>query len=295
VVGRCLLAAAVSIVILAESFSSPLPHYPLPTGDAAPAVYKWLAGQSKDAPVAELPQFQQFFLPARSSPYDPFGCSYMYYTIYHNFQPIINGRSGFAPPTQKVIWDTINAFPSQESLNMLKYLGVRFVVVHASEYQGDQGNAAVQRANALVSELKSEGVFGADTIYRLLNPAPGNVRGNLERLSISEAYLPQRAIPKSELEFKLHLVNSGEWPAMSFNLVEVRVIVTESGPLGAKTFEEKKRISVALLPGESQWLALPLKSPSGAGNYHWDVRLSFQNQSNLDREYSFDMAVGKAP
>lgn len=293
-VGRYALALLVSAGILAESFSSPLPNHPLPTGDAIPAVYKWLALQPADAVVAELPQYLDIPSAPKGS-YDPLDFTCMYFSIFHRFQPMINGRSGFIPIPQQFIWYLMLRFPSPESVIMLKYLGVQYVVLHTAEYPGDKGKQIAARADALDSEFKLEGVFGADRVYRLLNPAPATVREKLEGLMLTEAYLPRQVSPKHEVEFMAHLHDGGPWPTMSFKLIDINAVVTETGPAGSRTFRQSQKLNIYMVPGQSRALIFQLKSPAWDGSYRWSIQIKFPDYPHLNRTFSFDLEVGNFP
>jgi len=159
--------------ILAEYFSAPLSYHVLPTGDAIPAVYKWLANQPADSAIIEIPQFPEFAITAKSL-YDPLGYTFMYYSIFHKFQPIANGRSGFIPPAQPLFWTSM-LVPSNEAIGLARYMGIGFIVIHTAYYPGNTGNKVEQLADNL-DGLKLEAVFGADRVYRVLNPAPRGKR-----------------------------------------------------------------------------------------------------------------------
>jgi len=85
-----------------------------------PKVYDVLAG-APDAIVAEapFPIPQQWFLNA----------PYMVNATRH-WRPLLNGYSGFRPPSYERSYEAMRTFPSDESLLALSGLGVTHVVVH---------------------------------------------------------------------------------------------------------------------------------------------------------------------
>jgi len=292
--GRFALYAALAGGIIAEYFSSPVPHQYMPAGEAIPPVYKWLARKPPDTVITELPQYADWSL-APKNQYEPLGFTYPYFTIFHSFQPVTNGQSSFFPPAQGIIWETMMTFPSRPSLNLLRYLGVQYVVLHSDTYFGDEGKLAAQQADALSSDLKPEGSFGSDRLYQVLHPAPAAGRGKLEGLKVTNAYLPRKVMPKSKIDFSFELTDAGEWPAMSFKLTKAEVSISETGPRGPITLQSSDQFHIILLPGQSQWLTLPYAGPEKNGIYHCQIQIKFPEFPHLNQAYSFDFEVGDFP
>lgn len=111
------LAAALVLVVNGEAFRAPIGYVWF---DGVPAAYDVLAEES-GAVVAEapFPMPQQWFLNA----------PYMVYSTRH-WHPILNGYSGFRPPSYERSYEAMRGFPSDESLLRLFELGVTHVVVH---------------------------------------------------------------------------------------------------------------------------------------------------------------------
>lgn len=98
--------------------------------DREPAVYAWLAAQP-DGVVCEFPVGP---LGGRTGPQDP---TYMYYSTRH-WKPLINGYSGFAPPSYRELLDRLRTFPSDEAIAYLRARRVTYLLVHSPFYvQGD--------------------------------------------------------------------------------------------------------------------------------------------------------------
>ncbi|MGD8329684.1 MAG: discoidin domain-containing protein [Acidobacteriota bacterium] len=116
-------AAALPLVILAESFSAPLPMHEVQWGEDMPAVYAWLAQQEGDYPVVELPFDEQAEF------------TRMLYSTVHQ-KPLVNGASGFQAPVYEEL-ALRDEFPSSPTLRSFRELGVRWVIVHRDQY----GNA----------------------------------------------------------------------------------------------------------------------------------------------------------
>ena len=122
------IVLAASALIVAESRMRPQAFRDLP--DDSPAVYAWLAAQPRGV-VCEYPVGP---LEGRSGPQD---ATYMYYSIGH-WQPLVNGFSGFAPPSYGELLARLDAFPSRDAIAYLQERGVRYLLVHSVFYiEGD--------------------------------------------------------------------------------------------------------------------------------------------------------------
>lgn len=164
--GRSPVAARVAtgIVLLALVFEyNPAPltlsEANFNNADAAP-VYHWLAAQPP-ATMVELPMG----LPSDPNAPDIW---YQFRTLFDH-QRIMNGASGFAPPFQAEVANTLAHFPSAESVGMLQQLGVRYVLVHSKELP-DWARASGQMELFGDSVHPVQG-FGDDFVYEI-EPAP---------------------------------------------------------------------------------------------------------------------------
>jgi len=292
--GRYALLALLAGGIIAEYFSSPVPHLSMPVGEKIPQVYKWLARKPADTVITELPQYPGWS-DAPKGLSDPLGFTYMYYSTFHHLQPMTNGQSSFDPPGQRFIWDIMMTFPSPQAINLARYLGVKYIVLHTAAYPGDEGKAAAEQADALSSELKAEGSFGPDRVYQVLNLAPPGIRGKLEGLKITDASLPRRVMSKSKTDFSFELTNTGPWPAMSFKLVEVKARINETGPAGSRSLESSDKEHIKLLPGQSKWFNLGYECPSKDGIYQSNIQVIFPEFPQINRSFSFRFEAGNFP
>ena len=122
--GRAVAAAAVWGVLLLEYRVAPIRLVSYP--NAAPPLYAWLAAQPAGV-VAEFPMPS-----AGELPYvEPI---YTYMSTFH-WKPIVNGYSGFLPPSYFVLLDDVGDFPDDRAVGRLLQRGVRYVVVHPAFYQ----------------------------------------------------------------------------------------------------------------------------------------------------------------
>lgn len=114
--------------------------------------YKWGPLPQQPAVLAasralvHLPPGAVADLPVELDPYVT-GPDMVYSTI--NWDPIVNGYSGFAPPDYGTIANMANAFPSAASLRYLRQLKVRYVVISMTTGGQDVGWKPAQVAVAL--------------------------------------------------------------------------------------------------------------------------------------------------
>ena len=58
----------------------------------------------------------------------------LYHSVFH-WQRLVNGTSGFFPPSYLDLLDHMGSFPDTDSIRYLKVRGVRFVVVRQSMFE----------------------------------------------------------------------------------------------------------------------------------------------------------------
>ncbi len=115
---RRVVLGVLGVLMLAEYASTPLPLWKAPLGP--PEVYADLLRDRADSPTAVLFEFPTLTL------YDP---AYLYYSTFH-WQSLINGYSGFFPPSYARLVRDVQNFPDQSSIEAIKSHGVRYLVIH---------------------------------------------------------------------------------------------------------------------------------------------------------------------
>ena len=103
-----------------EHLSVPLDLTHLPTGDAMPSVYRWIAEDHDIGVIAEVPSTR--YLGER---WDMDG---MYYSTVH-WRRTLQGWSSFNPPIFNTIRWRMFHFPEEETVTLLEKLGVDAIVV----------------------------------------------------------------------------------------------------------------------------------------------------------------------
>jgi hypothetical protein len=158
-IGPPILAVAICAVLMLEYWVAPLPLVRYP--NTAPPMYAWLALQPRGV-VAELPVAPPEALPGD----DP---RYSYNSTFH-WMPMMNGYSGYYPPSYLDNVQRLQRFPDGLSTRTLQRAGVRYVIVHTDAY------AFVKRGPLLDALARNHafvplGVFpdggGTAVVYRL--------------------------------------------------------------------------------------------------------------------------------
>lgn len=142
-------AAAILVLVTIEPMSAPLELSPF-TG--VPRIYDRLRGE-RDALVVELPFYTTSagFAQAR----------YMLNSTRH-WKPMLNGYSGFRPPSYYENADALAAFPSASSIAWLQQRGVTHVFVQMGAY-GDEMPSQLAAIPALGEVASDRGI----TLFRL--------------------------------------------------------------------------------------------------------------------------------
>ena len=119
---RALCGVAITIVILVEYWSAPMRLIPYPR---RAELYEFLA-QLPDGNVLELPVPRLDALPFHDA-------RYLYTSTIH-WKTLVNGYSGFFPPTYIRRLVHLATFPSPEALEQIHDDNVRYIVVHEDRY-----------------------------------------------------------------------------------------------------------------------------------------------------------------
>ena len=144
---RSALGAALVALILVEYWSAPMRLIPYPNRSP---LFEFLAGQPPGV-VVEFPVPHLDSLPADDA-------RYLYLSTFH-WKPIVNGYSGYYPPTYIERLIKLKVFPSSVAMRQLQWDNVRYVIVHEERYYRDPAEA-VRVIEALVR-------LGAQPITRL--------------------------------------------------------------------------------------------------------------------------------
>jgi hypothetical protein len=124
--GRRWVVVALALLMLAEYASKPLDLRAV--SKVPPDVYADIDRDRRDSPVPAIFEF-----PASPGD-DP---TWMYYSTFH-WQHLVNGYSGFFPPSYVRVLNAVANFPDRASIDAIKSHGARYVVVHGERLFGDR-------------------------------------------------------------------------------------------------------------------------------------------------------------
>jgi hypothetical protein len=145
--GRRPVLAALTAAVLLEYWVAPLPL--VRYENEPPALYAWLARQEPGV-VAEFPM-----PPTDGLPYqEPW---YAYMSTFH-WMPLVNGYSGFYPPSYLRRLEILQGFPDAESIQELRAVGVRYLIVHSGSYTPEE-RVTIVESLAIESGLPHLGEF----------------------------------------------------------------------------------------------------------------------------------------
>jgi hypothetical protein len=121
---RRAVLVTLGVLMLVEYASTPLPFWTAPRNP--PEIYADVVRDRGDSPTAVLFEFPT------GSLVDP---AYLYYSTFH-WQSLINGYSGFFPPSYVRLVRAVQNFPDEASMDAIKSHGVRYLVVHGEYLYG---------------------------------------------------------------------------------------------------------------------------------------------------------------
>lgn len=122
--GRPALALILGVLMLTEYASRPLDLRRITT--TMPEAYADILKDRGDSPTAAIFEFP-------ATPFDD--PTYMYYSTFH-WQHLVNGYSGFFPPSYNQVVNAVKQFPDQASFDAIKSHGARYLVVHGERLYG---------------------------------------------------------------------------------------------------------------------------------------------------------------
>jgi hypothetical protein len=246
--GQAFLACSFLGLFFLELGLNPIPLARIETGHEIPAVYRWL-GAEQPGPILELPASME----------EDF--RYMYFSTYH-WLPIVNGSSGFVPPTYLHILQEVGALPSRRAVESLSAIGIRAFVVHTDRLQGRDASRWQETALA-ESGLKKIAVFGPDVVYKL--PDVETTR----RLDIEFAVPDRFPVAASFMSgFLARGINLRAWKH-PHPLGPTRIVVKrEELQTGKLLFQQEAvQFPLTILAGEYAAIGLPIRPPANPGRY----------------------------
>ena len=164
--GRRWVFVLMGVLILAEYASKPLDLRQIA---AVPESYADMLEDRGEGPTTAIFEF-----PASAFD-DP---TYMYYSTFH-WQHLVNGYSGFFPPSYNRVLNAMQRFPDQSAFNAIKSHGARYLFVHGERLYG-------ARYEQLIPELEKRGDLKLISRRPAVGP-DGHKEISLYRISYAES------------------------------------------------------------------------------------------------------------
>ena len=258
---RRLATPTVGLALLGLFFlelgAKPLPLQAVPTGREIPEVYRWLA-RERPGPIVEIP-------------FDVVGGGqeYLYLSTVH-WLPIVNGRSGFAPPSHDEIKTTLAELPGTRGREYAAALGLGAIVVHGDRLPRE---ARIRWAAAeQAGYVRRLAAFGSDVVYAV---APVALAPSLlVRLAALDVLPPGADV---RLGLRLDTDDGRPWAHGRPHRLD-HAVVRWSGPAAGRTITTHVPVTLPLVVGGGESAAIPLRvtAPMTPGRYALDVELAGQ-------------------
>jgi len=164
---RAAAAACLTLALVADGW----PRYDrLPMWQSPPSIYSALPASG--AVLFEFPVHVPADRFAENLPY-------MYFSMWH-WTPMVNGYSGFIPPSYQALVEGTSTFPAGDALDYLARVGVTHVALHCRLWEPDVCASTMERLDASprVRRLARANWYGAPaTLYELSRGPESVVRG----------------------------------------------------------------------------------------------------------------------
>ncbi len=158
-----LLVAAAAVLMLAE-YATTVRLFRVPE---IPSVYAWLRREPRSV-VIELP------VPRVDNLSVIHDGLFMYFSTRH-WQPLLNGYSGFYPPSYLDLIETLRGFPDDASIEALRQRGVDYLIVHGRFYAPDEFGALIttlEERRDIIATGRFAAPGGESRVYRFQAGAP---------------------------------------------------------------------------------------------------------------------------
>jgi hypothetical protein len=257
-IGQAILALCLLSLFALELGFKSLPLTKIPTDNDVPEVYRWLAVE-KPGPIVELPIGMPYI--------EPYMYFYMYFSTYH-WLPIVNGWSGFLPPSYLQIVRELQGLPSREAVEFLSAIGIRALVLHRDRLPPQKALYWSQVRAAAVG-LEEVAAFGSDLVYTLPTV-------EVTQQVHTELPTPGQLPIGAQLRLGLLAKADGHRPwAHPQPLGQTRAIVVweEAGNGRTSTQEVSVHLPLAIRANEVVQTEVPLRTPGEAGRYWLRLRL----------------------
>ena len=233
-----------------------------PAAEGVPEIYGRLAA-ARPGPIVELPFGDDY--------------RYVYFTTVH-WQPLVNGVSGFTPPTYAEVTDALADLPARRSAEYAAAIGVKAVVLHTAKLLPEELSRWTEAETAR-GGLSAPAVFGTDRLY-FVPPAP--VTSSLVAEISTPAWLPA----KGTATLPLALRTDGRLPwkhprPQGYSSATIRWTDSRTGSSLPAT--ASARLPLVIVGGESIDVPLEVTAPARPGAYMLEVSIPAQGISARPR------------
>ena len=149
---KFLISSFVVLLIIAENLYIPWSWGIRPMDDEVPDVYTWLANETGDFAIVELPAGSD--------------SKYLYYSTFH-WKSLVNGYSGFVPEGYQDIIRILWKFPSNTSINTLQSIGVKYVIIHMDEIDPNNASRIQRELLDYSDDISIKKIFNKDYVYEM--------------------------------------------------------------------------------------------------------------------------------
>jgi hypothetical protein len=160
--------AALGCLMLFELRNAPMPLVELPSKKRTPPAYTWLAKHPGPEPLAAIPAYSMGFFGARED----------YMALFHG-RRTINGKSSWMPPITHAFINESRRFPRKTMTTLLRTLGAKYLLLHASELSVERARHALSWLNARPEDYALRFESEQDYVYEVLpsnDPTVGLLR-----------------------------------------------------------------------------------------------------------------------
>lgn len=154
--GVMALTALFSFVVLAEGWSVPIRFHSFTA--KPPEVHTWLKDQDDVRAVLHLPAFTGTSVHLEMN--------YVYWSAWH-WKKMLNGYSGFFPPGWEELKIRLRDFPSKETIEELRAMGVNYIVVNLHRYAPELKDRFEKGVKRHAGDLEPVKQFETIFVYRL--------------------------------------------------------------------------------------------------------------------------------
>lgn len=292
-----LVPVALLLLVVFDILTFNINVYPVPVGDEVPEVYRWLDEQGEvriiELPTSPLKGAMRYDRDLELVPYDVDEYNtregmLVYYSTYH-MKETANGYSGYFPYSYNRIFTEIQGFPSQRSLELLRGLGIDYVI-------WDWNWVPTQRQEEYnVRLFSTPGLafvedFGEKSVFMV---EPGETC-EAEELEV-DAVLPDTILPERGFNAGLLVRNTSDLPYVRYeeDPQPFRLRFLDAGGGSVLEVEGEYRAPFFLQAGEEASLPMRVEQAPAVGSY--DVELLLGEGVLGPRDFTLEVEAAEMP